>query len=143
MSDSMIPAPLLRVEELECLDDVFGWPLLPRVRDGAQSFLPGMGKHALELRRRMTLFRGVEAHPLEERPEAQCLPQRSERLFLAQVPQEAHDERGGDAELALAFTQSAGDAFEHNLHRNAARGVRLRVAEDLGVHYPVGLRAAQ
>ena len=45
--------------------------------------------------------------------------------------------------LAFSLLEARGDALEHGLHRHAARGVGLRVAEDLRVHDPVGMGAFQ
>ena len=44
---------------------------------------------------------------------------------------------------ALAFLQGAGDALDHRAHRNAARGVGLRIEEDFAVHHAVGASAIE
>ncbi len=64
--------------------------------------------------------------------------ERGEGVFLAQVAQEAQDQRGAHAELALRIDTGTVQAVDHGLHRDAAHRVRLRVEEHLGVHHVVG-----
>ena len=55
------------------------------------------------------------------------------------MAQEAQDQRGAHAELASAHrTQARCRPSITVSHRHAARGVRLRVEEHLGVHHVVG-----
>ena len=61
----------------------------------------------------------------------------------ALVAQEAHDQAGRDAELALAFGERRRDAADHLVERHAAHDVALRVEEDLDVAGAVGRGAAQ
>jgi hypothetical protein len=73
----------------------------------------------------------------------QRLLQRLEGVVLAQVAQEAQDQLGADAQFAAHRCAGAVQAADHGLHRHAARGVGLRVEEDLGVHHVVGRGALE
>src|SRR5207248_2912056 len=69
----------------------------------------------------------------------QRLLQRREGLVLAQVAQEAQDQGAGEAQRLLRPLARAAEAADHRLERHAARRVRLRVEEQLGMHDVVGL----
>ena len=71
------------------------------------------------------------------------LSERGERVVLAQMPQEAEDEFGGDAEAHLALGQRLENAVGHRGEGNAARGMGLRIEEDFRVAHAVGLGALQ
>src|SRR6185436_16465968 len=124
------------LQEIERLLDVLGRALLAGVGEGHQALAAGPLEHALEFRRRMALLRGIEPDSVEEMPEGQCLVEGRQRVGLGQVPQEADDEPRAQAERCFAF-------LERRLHRHAARGVGLRVAEDFRVHHAVGVRLLQ
>ena len=61
--------------------------------------------------------------------------QRVESLFLRQMPQEAHDQPGGDAEVPPALVERIGQPGQHRIERDAAFGMALRIEEDLGMGY--------
>jgi hypothetical protein len=133
----------LDLQHIERAPHVLGRPLLTRMRDQVQAQLAAAREHARELLGRMADFARIESHADELVAERQRLLQRLERLFFAQMAQEAEDERGAHAELRLCIDARAVQAVDHRLHRHAARGVRLRVEEHLGVHHVVGRGALQ
>ena len=61
----------------------------------------------------------------------------------ALVAQEAHDQAGADAVASPGAVQGAGQTVDDGADRDAARGVRLRVEEDLGVPYALLLGARE
>lgn len=61
----------------------------------------------------------------------------------ALVAQEAHDQAGADAVGLRGAVQGARQAVDDGADRDAARGVRLRVEEDLGVPYALLLGAGE
>jgi hypothetical protein len=113
------------------------------MRDQVQAQLAAAREHARELLRRMPHLAGVEPDADEAVAKRQRLLQRLEGLFLAQVAQEAQDQRGAHAQLRAGLHAGAVQAVDDGLHRHAARGVRLRVEEHLGVHHVVGRGALE
>ena len=55
-----------------------------------------------------------------------------------EVAQEAQDQAGADAQLGLRALAGTVQAADHRADVDAARGVGLRVEEDLGMHDVVG-----
>ncbi len=87
---------------------------------------------------------GVQADPgdppAEPRPGGlEGLQRRLGRL----VPQEAHDQPGADAVLPLGPVQRPPEPVHDDRQRDPARGVRLRVEEDLRVPHPLRRRPRQ
>ena len=115
----------------------------PGVRHQVQPQLAAAREDARELLGRMAHLAGIEPDADELVAIGQRLLQRLERFLLAQVAQEAQDQRRAHAQLVLGLLAGAVQAVDHGLHAHAARGVRLRVEEDLGVHHVVGCRTAQ
>jgi hypothetical protein len=109
------------------------------VGDQVQAELAAALEHAAELLGRMAHFGRVEADADDLVAERQGFFQRGERLFLAQVAQEAHDQGGADRRVPAG----APDAVDHGLERHAARGMGLRVEENFGVAHVVGRGAPQ
>ena len=64
--------------------------------------------------------------------------QRGQRIGLAQVAQEAHDQATADAEVALPRRQRRADAVDHGGHCQATRGMGLRIEEYFGMHHAIG-----
>src|SRR5690606_36012778 len=124
-------------QEIEGLAYVVGRAFLAGVRDDAQPLLASLLEHALELARRVAALAGVEADADEFALERQRRLERRERVLLRQVAQEAQDEVRADVVAALRVAHRVVQAADHDLHRDAARGVSLRIEEQLGVHHAV------
>src|SRR5690606_21683483 len=102
------------------------------------AFLAGMGdqvpaerragiEHPDEVRGWVAALRGVQPDARDPGRMRTRLRKRAERVVLGQVPQEAHDEAGGDPELLLAAPRCVFKAVEDRLERDAAAGMRLRI----------------
>ena len=89
--------------------------------------------------RRMADLGRIQAHADDPGAERQRFFQGGNGFFFRQVAQEAHDQRGADRSVLAG----ARDAVDDGLERHAARGMRLRVEEDLRVADIVGVRAGQ
>ena len=91
-------------------------------------------EHAGELLGRVAALAAVQAHADEVLAPGQRGLERGEGVFLAQVAQEAQDQLRADAQFLVRAPAGVVQAANDLLHRHAARGVRLRVEEDLCVH---------
>ena len=80
---------------------------------------------------------------MDARQMRQRLLQRGEALVLAEVAQEAQDQPRADAPPRLGLGAGALQAVEHGLEGDAARGVGLRVEEQLGMDDIVVVRALE
>jgi len=100
-------------------------------------------EHACELLGRVADLAAVEAHADDLAEEGLGLLQRLEGRLLAQVAQEAQDQRGADAQVCLRIDAGAVQPVDHRFHRHAAFGMGLRVEEQLGVQHVVGRGAHQ
>src|SRR6185369_6027627 len=105
--------------------------LLAGVRDAVQAELAGAREDAGELCRRMAALAAVEADADELGAVRQRLLEGRHRLVLAQVAEETQDQRARDTELLRGAVAGARKAIDHGRDRDAARGVRLRVEEEL------------
>ena len=105
--------------------------------DHVQAQCAAAREHARELLGRVAQLAAVQAHADDAVQERHGLLQRGKGVVLAQVAQEAQDQRRRDALLGTRIGAGAVQAVDHRLHRHAARGVRLRVEEDLRVHHVV------
>ncbi len=112
-----------------------GGPLLPRVRHALEPGLPRQREDLLELRRRVADLGRVQADGGDPVEVGRAASKVVEGGLGALVTQEAHDQAGADAVGLLGAVQRAGQAVDDGADRDAARGVRLRVEEDLGVPY--------
>ena len=75
---------------------------------------------------------GVDVDADELAAIGQRLFEHFKRLVFGQVPQEAQDQFGADAEFAARTTAGAREAADHRMEGHAALGVRLRIEKDLG-----------
>ena len=130
-------------EDVERALDVGRRALLAGMGDAVQAEPAGLGEDPRELLRRMAALAAVEADADEVLAIGQRVVQRLQRLVLAQVAQEAQDQVAREAELALGPGAGARQAADHGADRHAARGVRLRVEEQLGADDVVGGGAAE
>src|SRR5215469_11333246 len=101
--------------------------------NGAEAETAGAGEDALELRRRVSLFRRIEADADDTVAPRQGLIQRALGACLVKMAQEAQNQRAGNVEFALTVGKRPPQAVDHCLERNATFGVTLRVEEDLCV----------
>src|SRR6185369_7959004 len=97
----------LDLQEIERLSDIVGRPLLAGMGDGMQAEPAGAGEHALEFRRRMALLGRIEPDADDALAPRQRLIERALGARLVEMAQEAQNERGGDAEFALAVQKRA------------------------------------
>ena len=113
------------------------------MRDAVQTERAGPGEDARELLRRVAALAAVETDANAVLAIRQRLVERRDRLVFAQVAQEAQDQRAGHPELAPRPLACRGEAANDGADRHAARGVRLRIEEDLGVDDVVGRGALE
>ena len=85
------------------------------MRDEVQAEFAAAREHARELLRRMAELARIEPDADEAVAEGQRLLQRLEGLLLAQVAQEAQDQRGIDAQLCLRSLAGAVQAVDDGL----------------------------
>jgi len=113
------------------------------VRDRAQPVVARGLEHALELARRVALLAGVEADADELALERQRGVERRERVLLGEMAQKAQDQLRADIVAPLGVVHRVAQAADHDLHRDTARGVSLRIEEQLGVDHAIGVRARE
>ncbi|PAV68560.1 hypothetical protein WR25_12060 [Diploscapter pachys] len=127
----------VHVEQVERLADVLRRPLFPGMRDQLQPLRAGGGEDARELFGRMADLGRIEAHRSDPVEPRRRLLQRRERLLLAQMAQEAHDQRAGHAMPRFRLRHRGEQPLDHLAKGNAARRVSLRIEHDLGMHHAV------
>jgi hypothetical protein len=110
---------------------------------GAQAQGARPREHPAELRRRVAALAAVEADAGELAAERPRGVERGERVVLGEVAQEAQDQLGARAVAGQRVLHRVAQAADHGLERDAARGVGLRVEEQLGVDHAVGVRARE
>ena len=128
----------LHFQHIERAPHISGRAFFAGVRDQVEVQFAAAREHAGELLGRVAHLAGVKADADELVPVRQRLFQRGEGFFLAQVAQEAQDQRGTDAELVLRIDAGTVQPVDHDLDVDTARRVRLRVEEHLGVDHVVG-----
>ena len=128
----------LDLQHVERIADVLRRTLFAGMRDRMQAELAAAREHASELLRRVAALARVESDANELAAIRHRFFQRRERLFLAEMAQEAHDQRAADAELALRANAGSREAADHRLEAHAARGMGLRIEEQFGVDDVVG-----
>ncbi len=69
--------------------------------------------------------------------------ERRERVGFGEMAQEAQDQLARDAERLARVAHRVAQAEDDRLHRDAARGMGLRIEEQLGVDDVVGSGAQQ
>lgn len=122
-----------RAEQVERLDHVGRRPLLAGVGDHRLAEFAAARENPRELARRMPLLRRIEAEAMNPVKPGLGLGQRGERLFLAEMAQEAEDQQAADAPALAPDAQALLEAVEHRPVGDAARRVGLRIEEDLGM----------
>jgi hypothetical protein len=133
----------LGAEQRERLADVRRRAFFAGVRDHVQSEPARLREHARELARRVAALAGVEPDADESIAERQRGLERGERVVLREVAQEAQDQRRRDAVRRARLGHRVGEPADHHVHADAARGVALRIEEQLGVHDVVGRGALE
>jgi hypothetical protein len=93
------------LEQIQRLFNVLGRPLFTRMGHAGQPGLPGHGKHALELVRRVAPLGTVQPDGDEMLAQRQRLFQRGDGIVLTEVAQEAEDQPRADTQLPLALGQ--------------------------------------
>ena len=133
----------LDVQQLDRLANVCRWALLAGVRDRAKSVRARLREHALELAGRIAALARVEADADERIAMRQRRVERCERVCLGQVTQEAQDQLRRDAEPRVRLGHRVAQPADHGVDRDATRGMRLRIEEQLRVDHPIGVRARE
>jgi hypothetical protein len=133
----------LDLEDVEGIGDVGGGAFLAGMGDGAEADAARLREHPRELRRWIAFLAGVEANADELGAERHRGLEGGERVLLGEVAQEAQDQLARDAVAAMRVVHRVAQPGDHDLHRDAARGVGLRIEEQLGVHHVVGVRAGE
>ena len=128
----------LNAEGIQRRGDRCGWPLLARMGDGVKAEPAAAVEHPRKLLRRVSLLAGIEADANQMLTERLGPFERLEGLPLREVPQEAHDQRGRDAQFVLRPGDRPRHAADHRLEGHAPRGVGLRIEEDLRADHVVG-----
>ncbi|MCY1225920.1 hypothetical protein D9M72_381320 [compost metagenome] len=128
----------LHLEDVECVGDVLRRTFLARVGHQVQAQLTRLGKYARELLGRVALLGRIQAHADKAVAVGQRRFQRGEGVFLRQMAQEAQDQAAGEVIFGARLGQGIGDAVDHHADGHAARGMGLRIEEDLGVADVVG-----
>jgi hypothetical protein len=126
----------LDVQQVQRLEHGVRVALLPRVGDEPQAFGRGLRVHLREQRGRVADLGGVEPDADELVPERQRRAEGLGGRVGTQVPQEAHDQVGGDPVRGVGVGQGGGQAAEHRGQRDPVVKVGLRVEEDLCAAYP-------
>src|SRR5439155_19135305 len=119
--------------QLEALPYVGRRSLLTGVAHLVLAELAGARVRLGEAGRGMVALGGVEAHADPEVAVGQRVLERLHGLAAAEVAQEADDQVRAHAEPVASEREAVADASQHRLHRDAASGVRLGVAEHLGM----------
>ena len=125
-------------EHIERGMDIGGRSLFARMGDPVQAQLATALEHPGEFFGRVPQLARVQSHPDEMLAPGQGLLQRGKRVGFAQMPQEAQDERGADAQSGLGIAAGARQPQDHRLHGHATAGVRLWVEKQLRMHHLVG-----
>src|SRR5262249_22823712 len=131
------------VQKVQSLVDITGRPLFPGMRDRQQTIGACPVEYRSKLARWMTGFGGIQSHGTDGVCVRQGLLKRPQGVVSAQMPQETENEAVRDAELPLSLKESAADTIDDGLKRHAARGVRLRIEENLDVDHTVRVGSAQ
>ena len=127
----------LGFQHVERAPDVGGRPLFARMGDDMQAQCAATSEHARELLRRVAALAAVQAHANDFVQVRLRLFQRGKGVFLAEMAQETQNQRAGDTQLGTRFHAGAVQAAHHGFHGHAARSMRLRVEEKLGVRYVI------
>ena len=127
-------------KQIDGLAHVFRRPLFPRVRERQKPRLPCLPEHALELARWVSGFRGVEPHAEDSVAVGHRHVQRAKRIGLVEMPQEAHDELGRDAEPLLPLGERGRDALQNHVEGHPPSRVRLWIEEHLHMHDAIAMR---
>ncbi len=125
-------------EDVEGLGDVLRRALLPRVRHPAQAERGGGLVDLAELRGRIVDLGGVESDAGDAVQVGLGLVQGAQGRLGGLVAQEAEDQPGGDPVVPGAAAQRPPQPLDDRAHLHAARGVGLRVEEDLRVPHALG-----
>ena len=122
----------LGAEQVERLPDVLGRALLAGVGDGPEPRAIARSNTSRNFSGGLTHLGGVEPDAEDRVPVRERLLERRHRVVGRQIAQEAHDQVRADPELPR-LGQGPTDSAHHRLERDAARGMGLRVEEDLDV----------
>ncbi len=133
----------VHVQDVEGFRDVRGRAFLSRMRDQAQIHRVRLREHAGELRRRIAALAGVEPDADDVTAKRHRGVERRERRLLGEVAEEAQDQVRGHAVATMRVVHRVAQPRDHDLHRDAAIGVRLRIEEQLGVDDVVRVRACE
>ncbi len=131
------------LQEIERLTHILGRPLLARMSDGLQPEPACAGKDTLELRRRVSLLRGIEPHAQEAITPWQRLREGTLGIRLVEMTQEAEDQSRRHAELPLCILQRAPQTVDDRFESDATASMALRIEEDLGVAHVLCRRPPQ
>ena len=121
------------VEEVECLDDIFRGPLFAGVRYPLQSHRARAGKDIGKFRWRVSNLGRIKAdadNPVEPRF---GIGKRGQSRFFVEMAQEAEDQVRGQIKAGAGFPYTGEQPARDHAEGNTARGVGLRVEENLGV----------
>ena len=113
------------------------------MRDDRFAEFAAAGEDARELARRIALLRRIETKTVDPRQMRLGLGQRGEGIFFTEMAQEAENQPAADAPARLTLAQAFFQAIEHGEKGNAARRVRLRIEEHLGMDHVVGCGALE
>ena len=91
------------------------------------------GEHCSKLFRRIGAFIGVEPDADNRVFVWKRLEQRCHRILCRVITEDAQDQLAADAEKPTGIEESSTQSADHRVERDAPRGVRLRVEEDLRI----------
>jgi len=115
----------------------------PRVRHGAEPLGARTVVDVLELLGRVAGLARVEPHSGDVLAVGHRRVECGDRLALGKVAQEAQDQLRRDRELLLGLCERPLDPVDDGAHRDSARGMGLRIEEDLGVTHALRVGASQ
>ena len=128
---------------VERFDDVLRWSFFAGMRNKVKAGITGDCKRLGEFAWRVVNLGAVEANP-DELMEVVMRCGKSCNGFRARkVPQKAHDESGGNAEFGLCLLDCSPKTSHEYIESDASFAVGLRIEEDLGSPYAVGMNSVK